>query len=157
MRDALRKILVLGVLAALAGAALAWFAGFTAEDIRRNREAAEARALRELVGFPVAATAGDLLLCDRGLAILRSTGRGYGGPVRVAVAMGADGALAGVRVLEHAETPGFADILAAGSAWLAGLENGDVDAVTGATVTSGAVLDAIAAAIERHRSEAPCG
>lgn len=157
MGDALRKVLVLAVLAALAGAALAWFAGFTAEDIRRNREAAEARALRELAGFPVAATAGDLLLCDRGLAILRSTGRGYGGPVRVAVAMGADGAVAGVRVLEHAETPGFADILAAGSAWLAGFENGDVDAVTGATVTSGAVLAAVAAAIERQRTEAPCG
>ena len=157
MRDALRKVLVLAVLAALAGAALAWFAGFAAEDIRRNREAAEARALRELAGFPVAATAGDLLLCDRGLAILRSTGRGYGGPLRVAVAIEADGAVAGVRVLEHAETPGFADILAAGSAWLAEFEDGGVDAVTGATVTSGALLDAVAAAIERHRTETPCG
>lgn len=157
MWNALRKVLVLGVLAALAGAALAWFADFTAEDIRRNRQAAEARALRELAGFPVAATAGDLLLCDQGLAILRSTGRGYGGPVRVAVAIEAGGAVAGARVLKHEETPGFADILAAGSAWLAGFENGEVDAVTGATVTSRAVLDAVAAAIERHRAEAPCG
>ncbi len=157
MWNALRKVLVLGALAALSGATLAWFAGFTADDIRRNREAAEARALRELAGFPVAATAGDLLLCDRGLAILRSTGRGYGGPLRLAVAVEADGAVAGVRVLEHAETPGFADVLAAGSAWLSGFEDGDVDAVTGATVTSGAVLSAVAAALERHRAEAPCG
>lgn len=157
MREALRMVLVLGLLAAVAGATLAWFAGFTAEDVRRNREAAEARALRELAGFPVAATDGDLLLCDRGLAILRSTGRGYGGPVRLAAAIEADGTVAGVRVLEHAETPGFADILARGSAWLAGFERGDVDAVTGATVTSGAVLRAVAAALERHRTQRPCG
>lgn len=155
-RDALRKVVVLAVLAGLAGAVLAWFAGHTEEDIRRNRQAAEARALRELAGVPVPVGSGDVLLCERNLAILRSASRGYGGPVQVAVALGQNGAIAGVRVLDHAETPGFADILDAGSAWLAGFAEGRVDAVTGATVTSNAVRQAVAAAVERYQRQPLC-
>ena len=151
LRDALRKVVVLTTLAALAGAALAWFAAHTAEDIRRNQEAAEARVLRELAGAPVPASSGDVLLCDQQLVILRSAGRGYGGPMQVAVALSPEGAVAGVRVLAHAETPGFADILDGASEWLAGFRQGDVDAVTGATVTSNAVRRAVAAAVARHR------
>lgn len=155
-RDALHKVVVLAVLAGLAGAALAWFAGYTEEDIRDNRQAAEARVLRELAGVPVPAGSGDVLLCDRSLAILRSASRGYGGRIQVAVAIGPDGAVAGVRVLAHAETPGFADILDAGSAWLAGFARGGVDAVTGATVTSNAVQQAVAAAVERYQRQPLC-
>ena len=155
-RDALHKVAVLAALAGLAGGALAWFAAHTEEDIRRNRQAAEARLLRELAGMPVPAGNGDVLLCERNLAILRSAGRGYGGPVEVAVALVPSGGIAGVRVLAHAETPGFADILDAASAWLAGFPRGDVDAVTGATVTSHAVRRAVAAAVERYHHEALC-
>lgn len=155
-RDALRKVVVLAVLAASAGGLLAWFAAHTEDDIRRNRQAAEARMLRELAGVPVPAGSGDVLLCERNLAILRSASRGYGGPVQVAVALGPDGAVAGVRVLDHAETPGFADILDASSAWLAGFAEGGVDAVTGATVTSNAVRQAVAAAVERYRRQPLC-
>ena len=72
------------------------------------------------------------------------------------MALGPDGAVAGVRVLDHAETPGFADILDAGSAWLAGFTQGGVDAVTGATVTSNAVRQAVAVAVERYRHQPLC-
>ena len=152
LRDALHKVVVLTALAALAGAVLAWFAGHTAEDIRRNQQAAEARVLRELAGMPVPASSGDVLLCERQLVILRSAGRGYGGPMQVAVALSPEGTVAGVRVLAHAETPGFADILDGTSEWLAGFKQGDVDAVTGATVTSNAVRQAVAAAVARHQA-----
>ena len=155
-REALRKVAVLAVLAGLAGAALAWFAAHTEDDIRRNRQAAEARILHELAGVPVPAGSGDVLLCERNLAILRGAGRGYGGPLEVAVALGPGGRIVGVRVLGHAETPGFADILDAASAWLAGFPQGDVDAVTGATVTSNAVRHAVAAAVERYHQEPLC-
>lgn len=155
-RGALHKVVVLAVLAACAGGLLAWFAAHTEDDIRHNRQAAEARVLRELAGVPVPAGAGDVLLCDRNLAILRNASRGYGGPVQVAVALGPNGAVAGVRVLAHAETPGFADILDAGSAWLAGFAQGSVDAVTGATVTSNAVRQAVAAAVERYQRQPLC-
>lgn len=147
---------MLAVFAGLAGAVLAWFAGHTEEDIRRNQQAAEARVLRELAGVPVPAGSGDVLLCERNLAILRNASRGYGGQVQVAVALGPDGAVSGVRVLAHAETPGFADILDAGSAWLAGFAQGGVDAVTGATVTSNAVRQAVATAVERYQRQPIC-
>ncbi len=160
MRRALRSLLLLGALAALSGWAIAWFAGATAERAERNRAAAEARILRELAG--VAATeslpssSGDVLYCDDSVAILRDAARGYGGQLRLAVAFAADGSVSGVRVLEHAETPGFADILAPDSPWLASFGDGRVDAVTGATVTSEAVLRAVQGAITRYDGALPC-
>lgn len=153
---ALRSLVALTVLAAGAGAALAWFAAFTSERAHANRLAAETRALRELAGADVApATSGDLLLCEDGRVLLRGAGRGYGGPLRVALAL-QDGAVVGVRVLAHQETPGFADILAPGSAWLEGFGTGEVHAVTGATVTSSAVIETVQRLAERARRET-CG
>ena len=153
---ALRSVLALTVLAAAAGGALAWFAAATSERARANRAAAEARVLRELAGVDVdPAAVGDVLLCADGLVVLRGAGRGYGGAMRVAVAA-RDGAVIGVRVLAHRETPGFADILAAGSAWLDSFATGEVHAVTGATVTSTAVMATVRRLAERARGET-CG
>ena len=157
---ALRNLVVLTGLLAGVGAAVAWFAAVTEEDVQRNRLAAETRILRELAGLDVEAATGDVLLCDRNLAVLRGTGRGYGGAFRLAVAVrvweGSRGHVVGVRVVEHAETPGFSDILAAGAAWLDSFRHGRVDAVTGATVTSEAVIDAVARTVARLESEGLC-
>lgn len=153
MREALRGIAVLLLLTALAGAGIAWFAERTESAIDANRAAAESGALRELAGFALQPNAGDVLLCSEQLLILRGRGRGYGSPIKLAVALGADGSVSGVRVLDHAETPGFADILAADSMWLAGFRQGEADAVTGATVTSTAVLRAVAEVVQRYRRE----
>ena len=140
----LRSVAALAVLTALAGFALAWFAGVTKDEVQRNRLSAETRILRELAGVDIdAATSGDLLLCEHGQVIARGEGRGYGGEFRVAVAVGGDGAVLGVRVIEHGETPGFGDILDAGSTWLASFQTEEVHAVTGATVTSEAVMLAV--------------
>ena len=156
MRHALRNIAVLGGLTVIAGAALAWFAAWTADDVAGNRAAAESRILRELAGVDVAATSGDLLLCERGFAVLRGFGTGYGGAFQLAVAVGADGTVQGVRVIDHQETPGFADIIAAGSPWLESFRSGDVHAVTGATVTSRAVMAAVQRAVDRMAGEGLC-
>ena len=140
-RAALRNLAALTILAGLAGFALAWFASVTAPEVRKNRIEAETRILRELAGVDVdAPTTGDLLLCDQGQVIVRGGGRGYGGAFRIAIAVDASGDVRGVRVIEHLETPGFADILAAGSSWLQSFASGDVHAITGATVTSEAVM-----------------
>ena len=157
MIAALRNIGALVALTALAGAALAWFADFTEEDVHRNRVAAETRVFRELgrVDF-VTLGDGDLVLCDHGLVVLRVAGRGYGGEFRLAVALGLDGSVTGVRVLEHAETPGFSDILAADAPWLESFTTGDVHAVSGATVTSAAVMAAVGRAVERVRQGGMC-
>jgi electron transport complex protein RnfG len=86
---------------------------------------------------------------------------GYGGDIHLLVAVKADGALAGVRVLAHKETPGLGDwIEVTKSRWIFGFEGlslnqpaerlwkvkrdgGAFDQFTGATVTPRAVVKAI--------------
>ena len=161
MRTALRSLAVLVGLAVLGGAAVAWFADATKLRVRENRHAAETLVLRELLGFEIdAASGGDVLLCERNLLVLRGDGRGYGGEFRLAVALEeaapAGTTVKGVRIIDHAETPGFADILKAGSTWLDSFRHGEVDAVTGATVTSQAVIAAVDRALQRAAKEGMC-
>lgn len=74
---------------------------------------------------------------------------GYGGPIILAVRMSAEGKLDGFRIIESNETPAYLDLLAAWFQRLAGknlygraaLEG--VDAVSGATLTSAAVMRAL--------------
>lgn len=100
---------------------------------------------------------------------------GYGGPIRLLVGINDDGSIAGLRVVAHRETPGLGDrIEAERSDWsrqfigrkLAGSfgattrwgvrkNGGDFDQLTGATVTSRAVIDAARRALtwfEAHRA-----
>lgn len=86
---------------------------------------------------------------------------GYNGAIELLVAIRADGRLAGVRVLNHRETPGLGDpidldksnwILAfegrslddpPASRWQVRRDGGDFDQFTGATVTPRAVVKAV--------------
>ena len=169
MRPLLRNVAALAVLTLLAGAALAWFAQVTEDDAASNRLEAELRILRELVGAGDGSPRDarqhrpdgvlgdtDLVLCERGLVVLQGSGDGYGGRFRLVVALKLDGSIKGVRVLEHAETPGFGDILNTPSAWLDSFTTGDVHAVTGATITSDAVKAAVERAVQRARLEDMC-
>jgi len=170
MRPLLRNVAALAVLTLFAGAVVTWFAELTEDEVARNRLEGETRILRELValgagdGVPWRArqllsyplTDGDLVLCERDLVVLRVDGSGYGGGFNLGVALDLDGSIKGVRVLEHVETPGFGDILNAPSAWLDSFTTGDVHAVTGATITSRAVMSAVERAVQRVRPEEMC-
>jgi Na+-translocating ferredoxin:NAD+ oxidoreductase subunit G len=97
---------------------------------------------------------------------------GYAGAIRLLVAVGADGRLLGVRVLEHRETPGLGDVIEERrSPWIHGFDGrslgdppparwavrsdgGDFDQFTGATVTPRAIVRAVRNVLvyhERHR------
>jgi electron transport complex protein RnfG len=83
---------------------------------------------------------------------------GYSGDIRILVAVRANGELAGVRVLDHHETPGLGDRIEADksnwiegfagqslnspseSSWLVRRDGGDFDQFTGATITPRAVV-----------------
>jgi electron transport complex protein RnfG len=99
---------------------------------------------------------------------------GYGGPIRIVVAVGADGEVIGVRVLAHKETPGLGDgIERRKSDWIDGFagrslgsppadrwrvrkDGGEFDQFTGATVTPRAVVSAVRGALawfDVHRDE----
>ena len=99
---------------------------------------------------------------------------GYGGEIKLLVAINYDGTLAGVRVVSHHETPGLGDKVEADrSDWILGfagrsLENpadekwkvkkdgGVFDQFTGATITPRAVVKAVHNALryyQQHRDE----
>lgn len=156
MKAVLRSALVLGGLMAFAGLLLAGVDALTGERIAENRRIARQAMLRELTGAGLEMEEhADVVACERALVVLAMTERGYGGDMDLAAAF-REGEFTGIRVTRHTETPGFADILDP-SDWIGGLANdaNAIDAVTGATITSAAVLRARAAALQRHADGAP--
>lgn len=89
------------------------------------------------------ACAGMLAACSAGAEERVGEGQGYGGPVKVRITMEGD-RLSGVEVLQHSETQGVGtraiealpDAMVSAGTW-------DVDAVSGATVTSEALKAAV--------------
>lgn len=111
---------------------------------------------------------GEPLTVYRGLQGMQVTalaweivGQGYAGDIRLILGVDADGAVLGVRVLSHAETPGLGDkIEASRSDWILGFsglsldntppdgwavtkDGGRFDAFSGATITPRGVVAAI--------------
>jgi electron transport complex protein RnfG len=132
---------------------------------------------------PIALPAGGLLgnaraeqgylasLNDQPSAVLLPvTSIGYEGPIRLLVAITPDGQLLASKVLQQQETPGLADLLAPNhAAWLHGFagktlhddaaswtlraDQGQVDQIAGATITSRAVTDALQRALRFFDAE----
>ncbi len=100
-----------------------------------------------------------------GIAVESYTRAGFSGLIRIMVGFRPDGTLVDIAVLEHAETPGLGDKMEkeksldrqTGESWVTQFEgkdprsfslrvkqdNGDVDAITAATITSRAFCDAV--------------
>lgn len=94
---------------------------------------------------------------------------GYNGDIRLLVAINLDGTLAGVRVVQHHETPGLGDsIETSNSDWILGFtgkslnkpgkdgwkvkrDGGEFDQFTGATITPRAVVKAVHNALLYYR------
>ena len=147
----MKPLISLTAIGALCAILLAGTHTFTRDAIRANRDAHAWRVAFELTGgaFPTAGLhwEGDRLDLADGDALRRVSVNGYAGTIEMLAAFkpGADGmrALAGLRVTKHQETPGLGDFIdTARSPWI--LQFSDrppqqVDAVTGATITSEAV------------------
>lgn len=100
---------------------------------------------------------------DRPVAIVAAVVApdGYGGPIELLIGVYADGAVAGVRVLQHRETPGLGDAIEIDrsdwirrfkskslgnpplKAWKVQKDGGEFDQFTGATITPRAVVEAV--------------
>jgi len=84
--------------------------------------------------------------------------RGYGGPLTMMVGIDKEGRVTGIKVLEHRETPGLGDKVVAGSEFLEQFKNKtpsdpveikkDIDAVSGATISSKGVTAGVRAALD---------
>ncbi len=95
-------------------------------------------------------------------AVLRTVPRGYGGPIVVTAGIDTVGQVTGIVIMPTKETPGLG-LKAAESGFRNQFlgkqaaqvrlrrDGGSIDAITAATITSRAVANALAAAIERYQ------
>ena len=144
----MKEIVTLTLLALIAGCLLASLDLLTRDRIALNQQVADATVLAGLVEST------DLdVLNAQNIELLEVETKGYGGTMAIVIAL-RNGEILGVRVLRHSETPGFADVLRP-TEWIdqfAHSEIQDIDAVSGATITTRAVLRAVGDAL-RHRKE----
>ncbi len=183
MNETTRLVATLTIVSAAAGLVLAVAADVTREPIARARVRAFEAALREVL--PEDATDIEMRThspADGGepfeyhaagdaLAFEAISPNGYSGAIRLLVGFDGRDRLQGYKVLEHQETPGLgANITqrfqshvegrpARTTEWKVRRDNGDIDALTAATVSSRAVCEAIAAAALRLAAvrDAPAG
>lgn len=170
--DFVKPVVVLGTIAAVTSALLAVTNSVTAPVIAENtaRIADETRKalLPAAAGFaevvPETETDGvtDIYEATDGTGyVVSAEAAGYGGQVPVMVAFDADGNIAAVRFLSNSETPGlgqkvrdedFGAQFAGMPAAAIGLS--DIDGIAGATISSGAAVSAVNAAITAYSAEA---
>lgn len=166
-----RPALILFVICLVASAALAGTNALTADKIvQAQLETAEAS--RKIVlpdaqefesadGYNVGKSGGS----DVGY-VFETESKGYGGTVKVMTGIDTEGKITGVVILSHSETPGLG-ANAENQKFLDGYKqdappggievikntapaSGQIEALTGATITSQAVTDAVNLAIEKY-------
>jgi electron transport complex protein RnfG len=167
----LRLSLTLLIITALAAAGLSYVNGITKDAIAENQLAKTRAALAEVLPG-----AENMAIIDNGSGIVKAVyapsadspvqgwavevvpTSGFGGEIRLMVGISSDGKVTGISVIKHAETPGLGAVAAAGTpageafresflgdAGALTLE--DIDAISGATITSKAVLEGVNAAL----------
>lgn len=163
----MKALVSLTVIGALCAILLAGTHAFTSDAIQANRTTHAWRIAFDLTGgaFPTLDLHwdADQVLLPNGFVLRRATVNGYAGAVEMLAAFqpGADGTreLAGVRITRHRETPGLGDFIdTAKSPWIhqfAERPPEQVDAVTGATITSEAVQRGVLALLQPAEPRLP--
>lgn len=176
MKGVLRCAVVLFAVAASVALLLATVNMLTAGAIARNEAAAEQAALFEVM--PGAESFEELniedILGDGVEKVYAASGadgesvgccvkiaqNGYGGIIGAVVGVGSDGKVTGVSVISHAETPGLGANIEkesfrqqyigqkSVSVVKSGAKAGEINAVTGATVSSKALSEGVNKAVE---------
>lgn len=166
-----KPIVVLSVICIVITGALALTNDITAPIIEEATRAAQEKARQELLpdaagftaveGISVAGVS-DVYKADNGVGVVvTSSSKGYGGTMTVMVGFSADGTIRQIKVTEQAETKGIGSKVAGDKAYWARYEgvkaeklelNDQVDALTGATVSSKALLAAVNSAIEAYNA-----
>ena len=195
-----KNSLLLGAFALVTTAILAFTADITQERIANAEREAQQRALFEIVPrtkhnndmltdtlkVPESAWTGLGLKSGGDIHVARHSDEtiaviipaiapdGYSGDIRMIVGINADGSIAGVRILDHHETPGLGDKIELKkspwvlnfndkssrapelSQWKVKKDGGDFDQFAGATITPRAVVNQVRRVLEfvdAHRDE----
>jgi electron transport complex protein RnfG len=167
MNQLIKFGLILGVICLIATLVLAFTYELTKPKIDAAQKAEEDAALKTIMPDATsfaAKRAGEIdyfeALKDGELAgyCVKVTGSGYGGYMRIIVGIDTGGMIKGVRILEHQETPGLGSKISEtrpgekepyflrqfkGKQARTVAIKKDVDAITGATISSKAVTDAV--------------
>lgn len=168
-----KPIVVLVIICIVITGALAATNGVTAPIIEEAKVAAENAARTELLPEAEGAftpvedveveNVSAIYVADNGAGtIITSSAKGYGGDVVVMTAFNPDGTIKQIKVTEQAETKGIGSkVVDTPSYWenYQGLDasqplvlNEDVDAVTSATISSTALINAVNSAIEAYNA-----
>ncbi|MDO4217009.1 MAG: RnfABCDGE type electron transport complex subunit G [Bacteroidales bacterium] len=174
----INMLLSLTIIAVVAGAVLALVSGVTADPIAKAEQAKTENAIKAVlpefdhletkdidgVACNMAYTADNSLV---GIAVPATSKKGFGGDLGIMFGFDAEGNISGYQVLKTAETPGLG---AKASEWFqkggkgdvvgknpnannltVSKDGGEVDAISGSTITSRAFCDAIAIAYELYK------
>ena len=105
-----------------------------------------------------------------GVVFMPVTSKGYNAEIRAAVGVRYDGSLAAVRIIEQHETPGLGDQVhqrksnwiqgfrdhslanTPSAAWAVKTENGNFDAISGATISPRAVINSVREVLQYYQS-----
>ncbi len=152
-------IIITGALAATNGvtAPIIEAATLAAQEAARTELLPDATGFTKVEGINVENVA-DVYTSDNNVgSVVTSSAKGYGGSMTVMVAFNTDGTIKQIKVTEQAETQGLGTkVTTDASYWTRyeGLEakpltlGTDVDALTGATISSRALISAVNAAID---------
>lgn len=178
MKDLARLVITLTGICLVAGLLLAVVNGVTEQPIREAYAKERSEALREVLPpcdpvdthhvfvahteyralpFQLAYRNGAIV----GAAFEVTSTEGYGGDIRVMVGVNTNRQVQGIKILRQKETPGlgarieeraFRDRFAGrhvhGTRWAVTRDGGDIDAITAATISSRAVVDAVREGLE---------
>lgn len=179
MKELVRLIVVLTLISAGAGLMLALTYAATKDPIEKARQDETRLAIREVLPdcdnqpdqtvhtngawrFFVARRADTYV----GAAVESRSEKGYGGPIVVMIGFNADGTIRQVKVIAQNETPGLGSKVAdprflatrfaregqdpAKVRWAVKKDGGDIDGITGATISSRAVTEAVRRAVAAY-------
>jgi H+/Na+-translocating ferredoxin:NAD+ oxidoreductase subunit G len=193
VQSMLRSVVGLSLFAIITAGLIAVTQINTKEQIKQQVKQARAKALLEIV--PLSEHNNDMLADSYWLKATRELGLsetaeafiakqngiphtlilpviapdGYSGPIRLIVGIDNTGAIKGVRVIEHKETPGLGDRIdlkksdwvlgfvnkslanTPDSSWKVKKDGGDFDQLTGATITPRAIVKAVYKALLYYR------
>ena len=171
----LRLALTLLLMTAAMAAALAGVNKLTADRIAATKKEKTDKAISEVIAIPNQAEIVQVPFTDESGLVktvyrpdtadvyaVEVASTGFGGAITMMVGVDAEGKILGISIISHTETAGLGSVAAAENAagkafrdQFVGMssqlavtkDGGDVDAITGATVTSRAVTEGVNAAL----------
>lgn len=159
---------ILGVICLVCALLLGLVNLVTANPIKAAKQLKSEQAMRAVLSAdsyePVEYTGGDALVAKVYLAgdvgyVVEVKPSGFGGEIDMMVGVDNDGAVTGISVISHAETSGLGAKAKTDPEWgkqfvgksgevKVSKDGGDINAITGATITSRAVSNGVTAALE---------